>query len=389
MADKTGTERIPSADIGSAVKAKVEKLKEAQVQIEQRTRELEAERRKIDADRRELGKMEEALETMKAELDKRDDDLSVREADLQKGQRGLKETQDRFTAEDHRLKEWAKALQTTENEIKTLQVNAKTERDDIFSKLSEANSKLTGLVEREELVASREAALGGSLDRLSKIGDTIATREKALSAQQEEFIRLQNERIANLRQREEEFTSLMETLTRRMRDQEANSASLSEMELALKDEFEKLSGERQRLVAKERNLMEAEKSLASVLEASGIEWETAPAPQPKPALERPPAPEPRGSPPPPPPKHKETLEQEFERVVAAGNPKVGKSDAIDRMNKALEIAKRARDTGQDVTDVRKILKNARTAFENQNWEEAVRLSEQILVMLESTPPASR
>src|SRR6267143_932214 len=154
MADKTGTERIPSADIGSAVKAKVEK-------------------------------MEEALETMKAELDKRDDDLSVREADLQKGQRGLKETQDRFTAEDHRLKEWAKALQTTENEIKTLQVNAKTERDDIFSKLSEANSKLTGLVEREELVASREAALGGSLDRLSKIGDTIATREKALSGQQE------------------------------------------------------------------------------------------------------------------------------------------------------------------------------------------------------------
>src|SRR5256712_7604394 len=299
MADKTGTERIPSADIGSAVKAKVEKLKEAQVQIEQRTKELEAERRRIDADRRELSKMEEALETMKAELDKRNDDLSVREADVQKGQRGLKETQDRFAAEDHGLKEWAKALQTTENEINTLQVNANTERDDIFSKLSEANSKLTGLVEREELVASREAALGGSLDRLSKIGDTIATRAEDLSAQQEEFIRLQNERIANLRQREEEFTSLMETLTRRMRDQEANSASLSEMELALKDEFEKLSGERQRLVAKERNLMEAEKSLASVLEASGIEWETAPAPQPKPALERPPAPSPRVSPPPP------------------------------------------------------------------------------------------
>jgi DNA repair ATPase RecN len=64
MAGKTGTERIPSADIGSAVKAKVEKLKEAQVQIEQRTKELEAERRKLDADRRELGKMEEALETM-------------------------------------------------------------------------------------------------------------------------------------------------------------------------------------------------------------------------------------------------------------------------------------------------------------------------------------
>ena len=68
---------------------------------------------------------------------------------------------------------------------------------------------------------------------------------------------------------------------------------------------------------------------------------------------------------------------------------MGKTDAIDRMNKALEVAKRARDNGQDVTEVRKILKNARTAFENQNWEEAVKLSEQIVGMLESTPGASR
>src|SRR5436190_1436501 len=385
MADKAGTERIPSADIGSAVKAKVEKLKEAQVQIEQRTRELETERRKLDADRRELGKMEEALETMKAELDKRDDDLSVRENDLQKGQRGLKETQEKLASEDHRLKEWAKALQNTENEIKNLQGNAKAEREDIVSKMSEANAKVTNLIEREELVASREAALGSSLDRLSKIGEAVGAREKGLAAQQEELIRLQNERTASFRQREEEFSSLMESLTRRMRDQESNTAAVSAMEQTLKEELEALSGERQRLVAKERNLLEAEKSLTLVLEATGIEWETPAAPPSRPTpSERPPAPEPRGAPPPPPPRHKETLEQEFERVVVAGNPKMGKTDAIDRMNKALEVAKRARDNGQDVTEVRKILKNARTAFENQNWEEAVKLSEQIVCMHEST-----
>jgi len=59
------------------------------------------------------------------------------------------------------------------------------------------------------------------------------------------------------------------------------------------------------------------------------------------------------------------------------------------MNKALEVAKRARDTGQDVAEVRRILKQARTAFENANWEEAVRLSGQILDMLASSPTASR
>src|SRR5438094_755216 len=113
-----------------------------------------------------------------------------------------------------------------------------------------ANAKVTNLIEREELVASREAALGSSLDRLSKIGEAVGAREKGLAAQQEELIRLQNERTASFRQREEEFSSLMESLTRRMRDQESNTAALSAMEQTLKEELEALSGERQRLVAK-------------------------------------------------------------------------------------------------------------------------------------------
>ena len=104
--------------------------------------------------------------------------------------------------------------------------------------MSEANAKVTNLIEREELVASREAALGSSLDRLSKIGEAVGAREKGLAAQQEELIRLQNERTASFRQREEEFTSLMESLTRRMRDQESNTAALSAMEQTLKEELE-------------------------------------------------------------------------------------------------------------------------------------------------------
>ena len=79
MADKVATDRIPATDIGSAVRAKVERLKEAQSQIEQRTKEIEVERRRLDGDRRDLQRMEEALETLKSELDKRDDNLKSRE----------------------------------------------------------------------------------------------------------------------------------------------------------------------------------------------------------------------------------------------------------------------------------------------------------------------
>jgi len=182
-----------------------------------------------------------------------------------------------------------------------------------------------------------------------------------------------------------------------MREQEAGTAAMVSMHQTLKEEMSQIASERHRLVGKERNLIDAERSLASVLEASGIEWEP-PADMPmqelqsppKPALpERPPEPARMAPPPPPPtpPKQREP-EPEFEKLASSGT-KVGKSEAIEKMNKALEVAKRARDTGQDVAEVRRILKQARTAFENANWEEAVRLSGQILDMLASSPTASR
>ena len=180
-----------------------------------------------------------------------------------------------------------------------------------------------------------------------------------------------------------------------MREHESSVSDLTTMEQTLREELQLLAAERQQLVTKEKNLIEAEKSLATVFEATGIEWEEpAPAPRevplpPPKAQERPPAPEPtRSAPPPPPPKHREAMEQEFEKVVSATS-RAGKSEAIEKMNRALEMAKKARDAGNDVSEVRRILKQARTAFENQNWEEAVRLSDQIVEMLASLATASR
>src|SRR3989304_1356962 len=391
MADKTTPERIAATDIGSAIKAKVDKLKEAQTQGEAQKKEPDLERRKLDADKRELAKMEQALEALKEDLDRRDDELSRREGELGKDRKSLHDLQEKLAGEDNRLKEWAKALQNTQQQIESLQDKAKSERDEVGARLAEANAKIVSLVEREELVASREAALADSLERVTKIGESIAGRGKTRAAQQEDFLRLQNERVASLQRREEETSALMETFNKRMKEQEGQFTNLSTMEQTLKSELEKLAKERARLVVKERNILEVERSLASAFEASGIEWEPAgespaeasPPPPPRAAGGRP-----RGPPPPPPPKQKETLEQEFEKVVA-GSGKATKADAIDRMNRALEIAKRARDAGQDVTEVRRILKAARTAFEGQDWEEAVRLSDQILERLPPRPPAPR
>jgi len=44
--------------------------------------------------------------------------------------------------------------------------------------------------------------------------------------------------------------------------------------------------------------------------------------------------------------------------------------------------------GQDVTEIRRVLKQARTAFEAGNFDEAVKLSDQILEMLSAAPMAA-
>ncbi len=181
---------------------------------------------------------------------------------------------------------------------------------------------------------------------------------------------------------------MLDALSKRMKEHETYSSSAATMEQTLKQELSKLAGERQRLATRERNIIEVEKSLSTALEAGGFDWEpTTEAKEgaaPPPAKERPPAPEPpKTTAPPPPPVKKESYDREFEKAVAAAT-RVSKADAIDKMNRALEAAKQARDAGQDVTEVRKILKQARTAFEAQDWDEAAKLSDDILTRLSAT-----
>ena len=75
-------------------------------------------------------------------------------------------------------------------------------------------------------------------------------------------------------------------------------------------------------------------------------------------------------------------EEEFAPVVDS-KLKVSKADALDRMTRALETAKKARDQGRNVSDIRKSLKPARGAFEAGDYENAGRLADEILRELDA------
>jgi hypothetical protein len=74
-----------------------------------------------------------------------------------------------------------------------------------------------------------------------------------------------------------------------------------------------------------------------------------------------------------------------EEAGAEAKPKVSRTEALDRMTRALETAKRARDAGRNVSEIRKILKQARSAFEAGEYDTAVRLADEILKELETAP----
>ena len=152
----------------------------------------------------------------------------------------------------------------------------------------------------------------------------------------------------------------------------------------MKGELSRLALEREKLAQKEKSLIEAEKYLAAALEASGIEVGVEPpttrAPPP------PPAP-PVSLPPPAPslPPKSEVLHDEMMEEEVATKPRTSRNEALDRMTKALETAKRARDSGRNVSEIRKTLKQARAAFEAGDYDMAARLADEILKELEAAP----
>src|SRR5207249_3408226 len=182
----------------------------------------------------------------------------------------------------------------------------------------------------------------------------------------EELIKLQNARLHALEGREREMLKISEEMYARQKESAAQHESFVELQETFRQELIRLASERERLAGKEKSLVEAEKYLAAALEASGMEIDTPPEIEVK-------------APPPPPSRAAESFRDEiFEEEHNESRPKVSRADALERMTRALETAKKARDLGRNVSEIRKVLKQARAAFESGDYDTASRLAEEIL-----------
>lgn len=376
----------PSPLLLDAVKASASKFKETRTALESRAKELDAMKAEIDAQRaamdQQLAKLRAEQEAFAVEKEQVlgarssiDRDLSVLRADREK-----------LVSEEKRMQEWSRVLSEREKAMHDGEDRVKRLEHDFMGQIKEAETKLHGLIEREEMLAQRERSLAALIDRLSTMERNMTQRESSLTKREEEILKLQAERLSALEAREKEILRLSEEIHARQRTTLDHAESFIELQTSLKDELGQLGAEREKLARKEKSLVEAEEYLSAAMEASGIEF-----PIETPASSLPPPPV--NAPPPAPPgqisliesPHVPPPEVQYAPPEPVPKPRTTKAEALGRMTRALETAKRARDQGRNVSEIRKSLKLARGAFEAGDYESAVRLADEILRELEAPP----
>src|SRR2546426_1052883 len=288
---------------------------------------------------------------------------------------------DAVKAQASKLRETKNALDARQKELGTLRAELEARNAALENQATRLKS------ERDEFAQERDQVIA---DRTSMDKDIAGIRMERYKASAEER-RVQDwaRTLNELEGLEREMRKISEEMSCRQKESAAQHDSFVDLQTTLKEELISLASEREKLAVKEKSLLEAEKYITAALEASGIEVpdepETkAPPPPPASATEmRPPRPPAAQAPPPAP---MEPLRDEiFEEEPSEAKPRVSRADALERMTKALETAKRARDTGRNVSEIRKVLKQARAAFEGGDYETATRLATDILRDLEPVP----
>src|SRR5947199_338403 len=376
----------PSLVLLDAVKAQASKLRETKNALDARQKELDALRAELDTRSAALESQAARLKAERGEFAQEKEQVVAARSSMDKDIAGMRMERDKASSEERRVQDWARTLNDREKGIKDREDQVKRLEHDLTDHLKESERKIQALVEREELSAQRERALADTIDRLTVMERGMADRDRKLAKREEELIKLQNERLNALEAREREMLKISEEMYARQKESAVQHDSFVDLQTTRKEELISLASEREKLAVKEKSLLEAEKYITAALEASGIEipMETEsnnPPPAPAPEI-RPPRPPAAQAPPPAPPM--ESMRDEiFEEESREAKPRLSRAAALERMTKALETAKRVRDTGRNASEPRQVLKQARAAFEGVDYGTATRRASDSLSDLEA------
>jgi len=336
------TEQAPPFLV-DAVRASASKMQGMKAALDARAKELDALKAQLDAERQDLEKRAGRLEAERRAIDGESEEVRAARASVDRDLAAIRAERENFSAEQARFQDAANGLVAREKALREAESNVEHLDHEMIGRMREADAKFLAIVNREE-----------------------------------GLVKLQQDWLVAFETREQE----LRTITEQMHAQQEESAelhgSLAHLGSVFKDETDRLAAQRQELAAKEESLLEAQRYLAMVIEAADVGPREAERPSSPPADE-PPAPTESPSPPMPiaAPMVPETVEAES-TPEPEPRPAVTRTDALDRLTRAIEAWKRSRDGGRNVGEMRNTLKLAKDALQAGKYETAIRLATEVL-----------
>src|SRR3989475_863614 len=336
------TEQAPPFLV-DAVRASASKMQGMKAALDARAKELDALKAQLDSERQDLEKRAARLEGERRAIEGEGEEVRAARASVDQDLATIRADRENLLAEQTRSQDAANDLAARVKALREAESNVERLDHEMIGRMREAEAKFLAIVNREE-----------------------------------ELVKLQQDWLVAFETREQE----LRTITEQMHAQQEESAelhgSLAHLGSVFKDETDRLAAKRHELAAKEESLLEAQRYLATVIEAADVGPREAERPSPPPADE-PPAPTESPSPPMPivAPTGPEPVEAENSPEPEA-RPAVTRAEAMDRLTRAIEAWKRARDSGRNVGEMRNALKLAKDAVQAGKYESAIRLATEVL-----------
>jgi chromosome segregation ATPase len=342
----------PAPHLLDAVKASASRLRERQSALDARAKELDALKAKLDAERGELEAEGARITADRQAFEREGEGLRNAGRAMEQDLATINDARDKLTNDQERLQSAWKALEERERTIKADEERTERLEQAFAGRMKESESKLHNLLERAE-----------------------------------GLVKVQANWLKAFEEREKELRTISEELHTRQTEFGLQHDSLAALKDEFKDELDRMLAEHEALATKEKSVREAEKYLASALQIAEGDHDEEQAPLgslPALAPVEPVAPSvvPESIETPTAEPVHEDIPEEIEV-----KPQATKAEAMERLARAVEAWKSARDAGWKVGDIRKAVRVARDAVDAGDYEEGIRLAMEILDQLQVTASA--
>src|SRR2546427_1851235 len=306
------TEQAPPFLV-DAVRASASKMQGMKAALDARAKELSGLKAQLDSERQDLEKRAARLEVDRQAIEAEREDLRAARASVNQDLATIRADRENLSAEQARFQDAANDLAAREKALTQAERNVERLDREMIGRMREAETKFLAIVNREE-----------------------------------ELVKLQQDWLVAFETREQELRAIGEQLHARQEASAELHGSLAQLESVFRDETDRLAAQRRELAAKEESLLEAQRYLATVIEAADVGPREAERPRAPPADE-PPAPTES------PPSRMPIVASTVPEPVEAENtpepeerPAVTRAEAMDRLTQAIEAWKPARDRGPNV-----------------------------------------